>query len=950
MIDSDQLRNLFSSVMQFMGGLNNPNGPRSLYNVLKSMAEITGQEFTENEYETILSIVSCDDPNNYFFLALSKCLREWDATTNVAWCIDTQPLSPERREMVYGLLDIPEKIINFLNEKIPPYKPDGHPVIIADDHEAWYTQERKLKHNFYWNAYSNYLANSGGWPNESIIRLDEASDMVVERLSDPEREGIYATKGLVVGYVQSGKTANFTAVTAKAADAGYRLIIIIAGTLNILREQTQRRFDKELIGSELINDNPDHDYFDSKDWDEFITHGGIPSELGGFDWIRLTGEKDDYQKLKRGIEALEFKSTIPGRRFNDSRNLHSAKAILIVVKKIPSVLKKLNGDLSRLKTHLEEIPALIIDDESDQASVNTVNPDKNAEKQRTSTNKQIIDLVNILPRAQYVGYTATPFANVFVNPMDAEDLFPKDYILALPRPKDYMGIYDFFDFGPECSELDSDAPTPKEDAYIRDIIGDDEDEANLVSAIRAFIISGAIKLYRKNHGMDVADKHHTMLIHRSVQQLSHEEDALLVSNIYKNLKPGSSKFYEDLERQWKDDFDPVGRSLALYDYMPSTFEELKPFIDECISLVQKEGKEIRIINGDKKYRDDLPNFDRDRIWSILVGGTKLSRGYTVEGLTVSYYRRRIKTADTLMQVGRWFGFRRGYMDLVRLYVGREEDDGRGKPIDLYESFKSICRDEEAFRKELVRYSDPNNEPRILPIHIPPLVPSHMLSPTAKNKMWHTKILHRNFGGDWKESGRPKDKARKENSSLFRELLKNSNELGKKEFSSEGSSPWTALVWEASFEDLLRFLEHYQWDKENLMRLEIEYMKGKGDKDPMISRGLIVCPQKAKDSSYTWDDMSVFERRRIDGGFKIFSEPRHVKVAEAIALQKSLPSSSKDLTELSNSETAVLVAYPAIGTGYSGSKSELADKDVTIGFGIKFPDNNIQTSLTFGVIS
>jgi hypothetical protein len=954
MLTNERLRNLFSSVMQFMGGLNSPNGPRPLYKVLKSMAEMAGQTFTEKEYETILAKVAGRDPNNFFFLAISKSFREWDASTNITWCSETQPLSIDRRAMVYSLLELPDQVIQFLNEKIPPYKPDGHPVIIADEHDEWYTKERQIKHNFYWKAYGNYLATHGNWPTESIIALDEASDKIVERLSDPEREEIYSTKGLVVGYVQSGKTANFTAVTAKAADAGYRLIIVIAGTLNILREQTQRRFDKELVGSELISDNhTDHDYFDSKDWNEFISHGGFPSDLGSFDWRRLTGEKDDYQRLKRGLEAFEFKGVNPGRRFNDPASLHVSPAVLIVVKKIPSVLKKLNDDLSRLKTHLEEVPVLIIDDESDQASVNTTKPNLNEEKKRTATNAQIIKLVNMLPRAQYIGYTATPFANVFINPTDAEDLFPKDYIVSLPRPKDYMGIYDFFDFGPNCSELDESDPTPKEDAYIRNVIGDDENENNLVNAIKAFIISGAIKLYRKNHGVDLSDKHHTMLIHRSVQQISHEEDANLVRNLYEKLKPGSGLFYTTLKKLWDDDFKLVIKSLSLYDCSPTSFNELLPFIDECISLIEKEGKEIRIINGDKNYRDNLPNFDKDRIWSILVGGTKLSRGYTVEGLTISYYRRRIKQADTLMQVGRWFGFRRGYMDLVRLYVGREEEDARGNPIDLYESFKSICRDEEVFRKELERYSSPDNNPRILPIHIPPLVPSHLLLPTAPNKMWHTDIIHKNFGGAWKESGRPKNsnKARKNNATIFRELLKQSDALSNKKFCFQDSNAWSGIVWEANVEKLLWFMEQYQWDKDNLMKREIEFMKGKDDKDPMISNCLIICPQKAKPSSYTWSEMSVFERCIIEGGgFKVFSESRHVRIAEAIALKQTLPSSTKDLTDLTRSKTAVIVAYPTIGTGVKYNKSELDDKDVTIGFGIKFPQNDIKTPLTFGVVS
>ena len=154
--------------------------------------------------------------------------------------------------------------------------------------------------------------------------------------------------------------------------------------------------------------------------------------MGAFDWKRLTGARDDYQRLHRGIEALELRGAQAGRRFNHPVNLHQSPARLIVMKKIPTVLKKLNADLKRSSTHLEEVPALIIDDESDQASVNTRKPGSQEEKQRTATNKEIVRLLSYLPRAQYIGYTATPFANVFIDPSDAEDLFPKDYIISLP--------------------------------------------------------------------------------------------------------------------------------------------------------------------------------------------------------------------------------------------------------------------------------------------------------------------------------------------------------------------------------------------------------------------------------------------------------------------------------------------------------------------------------------
>jgi len=497
MQDSVKLESIFRDTLKWMGGVEDARGPRNLLERLAFFASADDVELDDESLEEILKQLREEDAGNFYQGILARHIFQWDASKVKGWTKESEPHTEARRALIFELLGLPEDVNNALNSRYP-LRITSHPVLLAEDHEEWYETVRRQAHSFYWDAYSEYLREHGNWPQESIVALDQASTLVVERLSDPERQEIFQTKGLVVGYVQSGKTANFTAVAAKAADAGYRLIIVIAGTLNILRSQTQRRFDKELIGKELIQlSGSNHDYVGAKDWDEFISHGDVPDQLGSFNWKRLTGETGDYQYLKRGLSALEFKSKYPDRRLNDPANLHDVEAVLVVVKKIPSVLKKLNRDLSNLRTALTEVPALIIDDESDQATINTVDPNKKSEKTRTATNEQIIRLVELLPRSQYVGYTATPFANVFINPDDVKDLFPKDYIISLPRPIDYMGIYDFFDFALDGGELGEGDPTPKEDAHIRDVVGEDEDRANLPKAIDSFVLSGALKLFSK---------------------------------------------------------------------------------------------------------------------------------------------------------------------------------------------------------------------------------------------------------------------------------------------------------------------------------------------------------------------------------------------------------------------------------------------------------------------
>ena len=277
----------------------------------------------------------------------------------------------------------------------------------------------------------------GSWREEAVSILEASTNDVLSRISDPTRNDIYQVKGLVVGYVQSGKTAHFAGVIAKAVDSGYRLVIVLAGTMNILRRQTQRRIDKELVGRELLSAE---EYGQDSDWDKFISHSGLPSEQGSVDWERLTGLEEDYKSLKHRLGALSFKRNNHTKPLNSLDNLQHVPARLIVIKKIPNVVDKLCTDLEALRkqqNNIDSIPTLIIDDESDQASINTVDQRKAGNQGiRTSTNKSIVRLLKTLPRAQYVGYTATPFANVFINPADAEDLFPRDFIVSLPRPTD----------------------------------------------------------------------------------------------------------------------------------------------------------------------------------------------------------------------------------------------------------------------------------------------------------------------------------------------------------------------------------------------------------------------------------------------------------------------------------------------------------------------------------
>lgn len=408
---------------------------------------------------------------------LRLTLATWDADTLGDWLGETAPRTAERRDLIYGRLGLDPDLRMCFDRAMPVAVDDT--VVVSKEFKPWYGRVMAQRDAFYWQRYADYLAGRG-WNEDAIAALDLNTTRVVERLADSEREDVYQAKGLVVGYVQSGKTANFTGVLAKAIDAGYRLLIVLTGTTDLLRGQTQRRLDKELVGRENLlrgidEDDEDAllsvDYYCDPDWGDFVRHGDLPSKLGFPDIYRLTTHAGDYKSLKQGISSLDFDRIDPAKPLNDPTNLHRVPARLLVVKKNKAVLAKFVGDLKRITARLADIPALIIDDESDQASINTSNPKKweEGQRERTAINKLISQLLSLLPRGQYIGYTATPFANVFVDPSDAVDIFPRDFILSLDRPPGYMGAREFHDLDEPPEDEPRTIADSNEKAFVRSV-------------------------------------------------------------------------------------------------------------------------------------------------------------------------------------------------------------------------------------------------------------------------------------------------------------------------------------------------------------------------------------------------------------------------------------------------------------------------------------------------
>lgn len=393
--------------------------------------------------------------------------------------------------------------------------------------------------------------------------------------ADPASADIYQARGLVVGHVQSGKTTNFTAVIAKAIDAGYRLIIVLSGTTNLLRNQTQRRLDMQLVGRENIlrgssETDVGHDYIEDESWPhKFISYGKLPSLLGHVDIHRLTS-LEDFTQRDAGLNPLEFEFEKRSRRLPlyDRENLDHAGARIAIVKKQRERLKALKRELQNVgKEKCAEVPTLIIDDESDQASVNTVNP-KAVDRKRSAINEDIVEILKLLPRANYLGYTATPFANVFINPKDSQDIYPRSFIISLPRPGGYMGAQEFIDFEPvEPDRLSN------EKAFVRDIPAEEKPEDDrLLEALDTFVLTGAIKKYReKKDGLEF--KHHTMLVHHSVSKDDHRLLVRRIESLWKKAGYDSPSSYSlRLQKLLDDDILPVWKASRVAEEQASYSE------------------------------------------------------------------------------------------------------------------------------------------------------------------------------------------------------------------------------------------------------------------------------------------------------------------------------------------------------------------------------------------
>lgn len=919
------------------------------------------EDATDEQIVKMLDMILDKDPNKPFVRKFESLFRDWDnAKESDSWVSGTLRNTAERRKRIHECLKSGLEFAQKVDLQIPFYHFLRPQQVIAKEHRDWYCPPSDGS-DYYWSKYVEYLETKRKWGKASVLQLSNSTRATMENLANPEWADGYSSRGLVMGFVQSGKTANFTGLIARAADAGYKYIIVLAGTMNILRKQTQRRIDKELLGKEFLQDDDVYTISKPEDWDQFLEHGFSPEDRGHYSWSRITRSDGDYRRLRTALDALELERSDKTRPVNDPVNLRKMPVRLFVIKKSRIILDKLCADMRHIKTNRLEIPVLIIDDESDQAGLNTIEPPKPGSKEeikRTKTNEALVSLLKLFPRAQLVGYTATPYANAFVNPNDPEDLFPKDFFVPLQRPIGYMGISDFFDAERDFEELKKGDFTEKENAFIRRVENEkDKDDEDLKKAIRCYVLSGAVKLYRAEKYPGIYSfRHHTMLIHTDTQKSEHHLTKRRVHELWDDCAFITPSGRKALEKLWNEDFVKVTAAQEPDAKMPESFDALERYVDRAIQKITESPESILVLNSDSK---DSPDFSAAPVWKIIVGGNKLSRGYTLEDLTISYYRRTTSAADSLMQMGRWFGFRHGYRDLVRVFLGVAE--GRND-IDLVARFKEACLMEERFREELRRYEKPlPGQKRIRPQDIPPLVSMvGQLRPTSPNKMFNAIIEKRNFGGQWSTPTlvATDDAGTRGNIQNLKKLIGGKQVdlfegLGGKTDKGRDVSVST-YNFGASTEEVRSFLQNFNWldvgtKKPQEVELQLDFLKRA---EHGITSWLVMLPQREESFGHPLHcggeipKFSVKERARVPGrGFKVFGESNQRFLAKWMCGQRD---EEKEYLAKPNAKTAgmqdknrgIILIFPV--------REKKTDRNISIGYEILFPENNLPYQTGFAV--
>jgi hypothetical protein len=540
----------------------------------------------------------------------------------------------------------------------------GGDGLVAEPKPLWADGEGER-----WSLVKQFLVNIG-FKQEDIQEIDDVTTSILnEGFEPPLKKKFTVRRSLVLGYVQSGKTTNFISLISKAADSGYRFILVLTGITNNLREQTQMRLDERLTL------NPEQ-------------------------WIKLTTLEKDFVATEDNAAAF-FNAAKPG-------NI----TVIAVMKKNASRLRSLIAWLETLdSTTRSNLPFLIIDDEADQATPNS------SKKKQTEINKLVEKIADpeFMPRNVYVAYTATPFANLLMDGSSEKNLYPRDLVYPIKAGSGYFGAAELF--GRNAIDEDDNEVLPEvnilrevEEDEVRKIRDNkwsyDAEFSNhndsLIKALLWFILATAVREYREGK-RDFS----TMMIHTSSKQQDHKNMRNSLEqyiNDLADLKTYKSKIEPRLQAMWEEELaDPN----VIFSGPAPEWDEI---VNSCQAIAQAiEVKVDNHVSKDRIHYSDKEAFPR--VPKIVIGGNTLSRGLTLEGLITSYFLRASGQCDSVLQLGRWFGYRKGYEDLQRIFMPNY------RPLEFMEWFKSLALLEADLRQQIQHMHNDNVTPGQLPIKI-----------------------------------------------------------------------------------------------------------------------------------------------------------------------------------------------------------------------------------------
>lgn len=830
------------------------------------------------------------DDNVDELAAIMIVLRRSQSPDEVARLLRRQNIPPERIEQAESRI---RQIAGGIQSAREPQS------LSRSEREPWYPGPQPGDR--FWPALRKDLERRG-WDIEDIEAADVSSSKIVSYL-DPPGAKAFQTKGLVVGYVQSGKTTNFTAVIAKAADAGYRLFIVLSGIHNSLRRQTQDRLFQQLV-----------DHHDEA-------------------WFLLTQPTHDFVSPGNATAYL-------------SPDAH--QHVLCVVKKNATVLTRLTDWLASARREvLDQCPVMVIDDEADQATVAT-----------TSINPKIRSILRTLPKAAYLGYTATPFANLLIDP-SAADLYPRDFIVTLPKPRRHFGTEMIFGRDEVSDELgvdgydmirrvpDEDVPRVRPLARADVATFEPELTPTLETAFRYFLMATAARRAR-----DGASRDSTMLVHTTLSTRVHEQFRPLIDGariaLARRLSKQDETLHAELRHQWETEHARV--ASAEFDLEPVPFDvmrrELPGVVAECRVIIDNSRSEDRL-----EYRADEP------VVAVAIGGNTLSRGLTLEGLTTSYFVRAASAYDTLLQMGRWFGYRRGYEDLPRVWMTDV----------LRRWFRHLAQVEWEIRRDIERYEAESLNPQQFAVRIQ----KHpQLAITAAAKMRGAVKAYASYGGRRVQTRyfRVRDTAWLDgNLEAARRLTEDALAGGA---TPERRDDGSMMLRDVGVEDVLTFLERYsvhEWSRDASNELVGHYIREQNRDESLLRWNVAVMgapPQHAPDRIVFGDgvEVGVISRSRLAEDADV------VEIADIKTLMSkehrvadldmgAAEARAKGEVELANlrqqtyPDVGLLLLYPIDKDsrpepGKEGVRAGLNAVEHVVGLGLVFPGQGDETPVEY----